>query len=141
MEHIRHSVTIAAPAEKVYEAITTQTGLANWWTRETIAQPQTDFINEFRFGDHPPKKMRVTSLQPNQSVAWHCEEAEEEWVNTNFSFNLETKEDKTVLRFTHTDWREATEYYEVCNYHWAYFLHSLKKLCETGTGHPFPDMD
>ena len=141
MEHIRHYVLIKAPVEKVYEAITTQQGLANWWTRQTVAKPEVGFLNEFGFGEEYLNKMRIEELVPSKLVKWSCEGQHEEWTGTPLTFELQQKDEDTVLRFAHSDWKEATEFYENCNYHWAYFLHSLKKLCETGKGHPFPEMD
>ncbi len=141
MEHIRHYLTINAPVQKVYDAFTTQEGLSNWWTKETIAKPEEGFLNEFMFGDAGHEKMRVTRLEPNKSVHWTCEEGSPEWVGTNFSFDLSEKDEKTILQFAHKDWREATEFYAICNYHWGYFMHSLKNLCETGKGTPYPEME
>jgi len=141
MEHIRHYLTINAPVQKVYDAITTQEGLSNWWTKETIAKPEEGFLNEFMFGNDGHEKMRVTKLEPNRTVQWRCEEGSDEWVGTTFSFDLTEKDGKTILQFAHKDWREATEFYAICNYHWGYFMHSLKKLCENGKGTSYPEME
>ena len=83
--------------------------------------------------------MKITELIPNKSVHWICEVGEQEWVNTKISFSLESKENKTILRFAQRDWKEATEFYESCNFHWGYFMQSLKMLCETGEGTPHQD--
>jgi len=140
MEHIRHSVTINAPINSVYEAITSQEGLSKWWTNQTIAKAKIEFLNEFGFGPEYSKRMRVTELIPDELVKWHCEDGDKEWIGTNLSFNLSLKDGKTILRFAHRDWTEATEYYENCNFHWGLFLQSLKMLCETGKGTPFQEM-
>lgn len=141
MEHIRHYLVINAPVQKVYDAITTQEGLSKWWTKETIAKPEKGFLNEFIFGEDGHEKMRVTQLDKNKAVHWTCEEGNKEWVDTKFSFDLAEKDGKTILQFAHKDWREATDFYASCNYHWGYFMHSLKKFCETGKGTPYPDVD
>lgn len=140
MEHIRHYLTIHAPTEKVYDAITSQQGLSDWWTDETLAKPELGFVNEFRFGGDYHKKMRIDKLVPNKEVNWTCELGEEEWIGTHLSFKLESPEEgKTVLRFAHRDWQNATDFYESCNFHWGYFMQSLKMLCEGGEGKPFRD--
>src|SRR5690606_13481116 len=46
---ICHSLVIEAPVETVYKAITTQEGLAGWWTPETAAKPETGSILRFTF--------------------------------------------------------------------------------------------
>jgi len=139
MEHIRHYLTIKAPINKVFEAVTQQEGLASWWTKETIAKPEIGFVNEFKFGGKYHQKMRITALTPNQSVHWVCEDGPQEWLNTKLSFELREKEEKTILRFAQRDWKEATEFYESCNYNWGFFMLSLKNLCETGKGTPHQD--
>lgn len=136
MEHIRHYLVIKAPVETVYQALTTQEGLSSWWTRRTIAKPEVGFLNEFRFGELYHNKMRVTELIPNKRVSWICESGDKEWIGTGLSFELRKEKDHTILRFAHREWREATEFYESCNYHWGYYLRSVKLLCETGKGTP-----
>lgn len=137
MEHIRHLVTIQAPASKVFEAISTQQGLANWWTEQTVAKPEVGFVIDFRFGPEHHKQMRITGLEHNKSVTWQCVAGDPEWMDTIISFELEAGEGKTVLRFAHNNWAEATDYFGSCNFHWGYFIQSLRLLCETGEGTPF----
>ncbi len=79
----------------------------------------------------------MTKLEDNSRVDWECLQGDEQWVGTSFVFDLEEREGKTVLRFLHGNWREATDVYASCNYHWGCYLRSLKLHCETGTGHPF----
>jgi uncharacterized protein YndB with AHSA1/START domain len=137
MAEIRHYLLIDAPPDKVYEAVTTQAGLAAWWTGQTVARPAVDAVIEFRFGERYYNKMRVTALEESHRVEWECLEGDEQWVGTTFVFDLEDREGQTVLRFTHGQWREATDFFASCNYHWGYYLRSLKLYCETGTGTPF----
>ena len=137
MTEIRHYLVIDAPPERVYEAVTTRAGLAAWWTSETVAEPVVGAIIEFRFGERYHDKMRVNRLQPNRRVEWECIEDDDEWVGTTFVFDLEEREGRTVLRFTHGNWREATDFFASCNFHWGHYLRSLKQYCETGLGQPF----
>ena len=39
MAEIKHLLHINAPANKIYQAITEEEGLRNWWTNQTIASP------------------------------------------------------------------------------------------------------
>jgi uncharacterized protein YndB with AHSA1/START domain len=137
LEEIRHMLLIDAPVDKVYRAITEQKELASWWTHQTVAKPEVDSFAEFRFGDRYYNKMRVVALEPNKKVEWECLEGDEEWIETRFVFDLEKKGDQTLLRFQHTQWRAMTDFYASCNYHWGYYIRSLKLYCETGTGMPF----
>ena len=135
MPEIKHNVIIKAIPEKVYEAITTQEGLANWWAKQTIAKPEVGFVNIFTFGTFR-NEMKVTILNPNEKVEWKCINSIEEWIDTNILFDLEEKEGRTLLRFTHSGWRAVTDTFAGCNYDWGRFMTSLKLFCETGTGTP-----
>jgi hypothetical protein len=48
-------------------------------------------------------------------------------------------EESTLLIFHHDDWKDYTPMFAECNYTWGQFLRSLKLLCETGKGTPFPN--
>ncbi len=45
--------------------------------------------------------MLITNLESNKKVDWECVQGDKEWVGTQFSFDLEQKEDHTILRFAH----------------------------------------
>ena len=135
MPEIRHNVIIKTTPEKVYEAITTQEGLANWWAKQTIAKPEVGFVNIFTFGTLR-NEMKVIILNPNKKVEWKCINSIEEWIDTNISFDLEEKNGHTLLRFTQSGWRAVTDTFAGCNYDWGRFMTSLKLFCETGTGTP-----
>ena len=135
MPEIRHNIIIKTTPEKVYEAITTQEGLANWWAKQTIAKPEIGFVNIFTFGTFR-NEMKVTMLNPNKKVEWKCINSIEEWIDTNILFDLEEKEGHTLLRFTQSGWRAVTDTFAGCNYDWGRFMTSLKLFCETGTGTP-----
>lgn len=136
MADIRHNVSIKAGARKVYEAITTQEGIEGWWCKNTIAKLELGFVNVFTFGTSR-NEMKVTQLVPDQKTEWTCIGTTEEWMGTTISFELVAKEEeRTILRFSHAGWREATDFFAHCSYDWAIFLKSLKSLCETGIGEP-----
>ena len=135
MPEIRHNIIIKTTSERVYEAITTQEGLANWWAKQTIAKPVIGFVNIFTFGTFR-NEMKVTMLNPNKKVEWHCINSIEEWIDTDISFDLEEKDGRTILRFVHSGWRGVTDTFAGCNYDWGRFMTSLKLFCETGTGTP-----
>ena len=118
-------------------AITEQRGLVAWWTEETIAAPEVGAILEFKFGDRYHNEMEVLELVPGRRVSWICLVGDEEWVDTHFTFTLEEKDGRTVLRFSHENWRDETDFLASCNYQWGYYLRSLKQYCETGQGTPF----
>ncbi len=140
MPNIRHVLTIDATPESVYQAITTEVGIKNWWTTEANAKAEVGYINEHRFGDKYFNKMKVTKLQSPTHVAWKCVDGDHEWIGTDLSFDIEKGDGNTMLRFAHLNWKEESEFYGFCNHHWGRFLDSMKSYCETGKGTPFvPD--
>ena len=138
MADIRHYLLIKAPVEKVYRAITEPEGLAGWWTPEVKASPEVGFVNEFRFGNDYFPKMEVVRLEMNKRMDWDCLEGDREWVGTHLSFELEDKDGKTGLLFTHAGWKDSTLFFASCSFDWGFYLNSLRQLCTTGKGSPYP---
>ena len=159
MPNIHHAVLIGAPVEKVYDAITTEEGLSGWWTPHTVARAAINSVAHFPFGDHYFKEMKITALIPFELVKWNCIQGAEEWMGTTISFKLrpynkgmllqtypemqgqaeqQRNGEGTLLIFHHNDWKEYTGMFAECSYTWALFLTSLKLLCETGKGRPWP---
>jgi uncharacterized protein YndB with AHSA1/START domain len=134
MANIEHIQYVNVSPSLVYEALTTERGLAEVWTQDLQFTAQVGAVNEFGFGDEPPTKMKLTELIPGARMTWHCVDSDPEWIGTNVSFELADRGDKTAVTLRHTDWREVTEFYRFCNYNWAIFLLSLKQYCEDGAG-------
>jgi hypothetical protein len=82
-------------------------------------------------------KMKITNLLNNKKVEWDCLEGDKEWIGTTFLFDLEEKDGSTILRFSHNNWKEETDFFASCNFNWGYYLNSLKQFCESGEGTPF----
>ncbi|HJT73135.1 MAG TPA: SRPBCC domain-containing protein [Chitinophaga sp.] len=139
MPDIRHKLLIEVPVEKVYDAITTQEGLAGWWTPDTKAEAKQGSIARFQFGSTDFLEMEVDELVPNKWVKWRCTGGAEEWIGSTISFELLPHDKGTILFFHHDGWKDYTTEFATCSYHWALFLRSMKFLCETGKGFPYPD--
>ena len=161
MPSIQHAILIAASAEKIYHAITSQEGLSAWWTPGATANAEINSLARFPFGDGYFKEMKIVELTPGQFVKWNCVKGDKEWLDTALTFRLETGNDKTLLNshpeikgqieqlgesenitlliFHHENWKDYTPMFAECNYTWGRFLWSLKLFCETGKGLPWPD--
>lgn len=161
MPNIRHELLIGAPAEEVYNAIAGQQGLSAWWTPNAKARAERNSVARFAFGPDYFKEMRIAELKPFELVKWVCIAGAREWVGTAISFELrpghaqalldshseilgQVQQQKagdaaTLLIFCHDGWKEYTPMFAECNYTWGRFLRSLKLLCETGKGTPWPN--
>jgi uncharacterized protein YndB with AHSA1/START domain len=141
---ILHRVGIRAAPEKVYNALATRAGLADWWTRDTEGDGgRVGGALKFRF--HNPTgaeigsfDMTVRELQPAARVLWQVTGGPDEWIGTTIRWELKQEEDYTIVRFRHEGWKEAAEFMHHCSTKWALFLMSLKALLETGKGAPSP---
>lgn len=160
MPNIRHNLLIGASAEKVYKAITTEEGLSAWWTPNIKAKTEVNSVARFPFGNDYYKEMKILDLIPSELVKWNCINGDTEWISTDISFTLissnkknllntnpeilgqieqQSSEEGTILIFHHDNWKDYTPMFAECNYTWGQFLRSLKLLCETGKGRPWPN--
>lgn len=139
MAEIVHRVGIKASPKRIYQSLTTNEGLAKWWTNDVCGAGEVGSTIAFRFGGGGPD-FRVTKLIPDKRVCWqHSGDMPQAWVNTQIVFELEARENQTFVRFTHSNWPEPTDFMAHCSTKWAVFLLSLKEVLETGRGKPFPN--
>ena len=88
-------------------------------------------------GDFNPD-MKITTLERDREVGWSCVGGHAPWQDSTFRFVLDDENGATSLHFTQEYGRDVSdEAYGTYNFNWGYYLNSLKRLCETGTGTPF----
>ena len=138
MAEILHRIGTTTSPDKVYDALTTRDGLADWWTHDTSGDTGPGGTIAFRFGEAGGFDMKVLDQRPNERVEWEVTEGPEEWIGTHVSFDLKQEDDHTIVLFKHEDWREPGEFMSHCSTRWATYLLSLKQLVETGAGAPHP---
>src|SRR6185503_9390045 len=126
METIKLLFHINAPRHKVFEALATIDGLAGWWTNQTTGDVKAGGIIEFRFGPQFLNKMRVLELKPGEWVRWECVEGPSDWIGNKISFQLDENDGKTRVRFEHSDWKEADDFYASCSFSWGRYMESLR---------------
>ncbi|HLG98645.1 MAG TPA: SRPBCC domain-containing protein [Bryobacteraceae bacterium] len=139
MPDILHRVGIAASPDKVFAALTEQSGLSGWWTTNVKASPKVGAVNEFRFDAAGFNDMKVEELVPGKRVRWQCVNGAPEWIGTEVVFDLRQEKGATILLFAQRNWRQPVEFMHYCSTKWATYLLSLKSLCESGKGTPYPD--
>lgn len=132
MPTIFHQVVIAASKNKIYDAITQQSGLSQWWLADCTVKPELGFMNLFRMENHGTNKMKVVDLQPGRRVEWECCNDDHPWTRTRIIFEITEKKNACVLSFKHSGWKEQTDSFGICSFHWARHLSMLAHLCETG---------
>ncbi len=141
---IVHRIGIRGPIAKVYQALATAEGVANWWTRDATGDCNVGGSLQVRFhsvsgAEIGSMDIRVVALEPDRRVLWRFDSGPDEWIGTEVTFALMQDGEYTIVRFSHSGWREAVEFMAHCSTKWATFLLSLKQLVETGRGMPSPD--
>ncbi len=136
-----HAVDIDADTAVVYEAISTQSGEAGFWTSDLDLEPLVGSVARFGFPGAPVDlRMRIDALEPGVHAGWSCLGDFPFWAGTTVSWGLSgsTSGGTTVL-FRHDGW--ADDYPDVdyarVNYTWGRIVGALKEFAETGTPRPF----
>ena len=132
MADILHRIVIAAPPERVFDAITTAEGLRSWWTKDSTAEPKAGSVAVFKFnGGKVVFRMRIDALDPGRKVEWTCLGDWPEWGDTTLSWDLEPTDDGgTTLRFAHRGWKTTEKEYAACNSTWGHLMFVLKDYVE-----------
>ena len=135
------AVGISAPAETIFDAISTTTGLASFWTTDSTAEPSVGSVARFGFGG-PKLQMRVDQLDPGRRIAWTCLTEfpmTRYWEGTTVTWELSRKENGGVnVLFQHGSWPAELPQTELAAtaYTWALILGALKAYAETGKAEP-----
>ena len=132
MPDIYHLVFIQSTPEKIYKAVTTEEGIACWWSKKNNAKPEAGSIYRIYFGPDYFKEIKITELVPGKKVVWEILNAHPEWLNTIIVFDISTGKNSAELRFRHSGWKDYTDMFAQCNHHWGIFLQNLKAYTETG---------
>jgi uncharacterized protein YndB with AHSA1/START domain/ketosteroid isomerase-like protein len=133
-EHLarRH---VAAPAEVVFDALTTLDGLAGWWTPEVSGSAETGGLLRFGFaGVDEQIAMRVDEARRPDRVRWTCLEhtGSADWRGSAVTFSVVGLEDGCRLELRHAGVPPA-----LVSPGWDRFLSSVAALAECGAGSPF----
>lgn len=129
------------PPARVFAAINDVRG---WWSEDL--EGETDRLGAvftFRHGALHRSVHEIRELVPDERVVWHVLDGElafvtdrAEWIGTDIVFAIHRRGERTEVRFTHVGLAPTIECYGACTRAWSFYLGSLKRLIETGTGEP-----
>jgi len=128
--------------EEVFKAINHVRG---WWSEEI--EGGTDKLGDeftYHYKDAHRCKMKITEVIPGKKIVWRVLdnyfnfiEDKNEWVDTEISFEISRKGNKTDVRFTHVGLVPGYECFDVCSNAWGSYINgSLRSLITTGEGKP-----
>jgi len=139
METIYHLLDVQLEKkDELKHALTTQNGLAGWWTSKT-EQPE-EGVWRFHFGGGYFKDFKIVHQDGNR-VEWKCIQGAPDWMGTHITFEMIENDGKIMVNFRHSNWKEQNPMFGICNYHWALYMKSLKELVENGKGNPTTPQD
>lgn len=140
MYTIYHNFVVNVSKEKFFEAVSTPTGLNNWWTLQCNGIPKLSEVYNLNFTDEYNWFAKISKFEDNESIEYSMLDAMEEWLPTQFGFKLnEINANKTEIEFYHTNWKEVSKEYKVASFCWAMLLNQLKNYLENGIITPFKD--
>jgi len=138
MPDIVHQLTIATDARAIRTAVTTEDGLAAFWTDQVRAEPTVGSKAWFGFG--PNAEVQFTfevAAIDDDHIAWKCIDGPDEWVGTTVTWQLTPGDGGTTVRFEHKGWRSADGELGQCSFVWAQILHRLEGYVIEGTREPY----
>ncbi|MGH3860832.1 SRPBCC family protein [Actinokineospora sp.] len=135
MARIVFETDLAAPAERIVEALSTQKGITGWWT-DDVDFPAADRMT-LGFAVAPARfELRVDQADETQ-VRWTSVGAfPPHWANTEITWTLTAKGDSTTVHFAHEGWADDTGPFPSSALTWAQLMGTLKDHTETGASTP-----
>jgi hypothetical protein len=92
---------------------------------------------EFGFEKHQMVfRMTIEKLDSGRCVIMRCHGDQPEWNGTTLRWDVLAGDGETTLRFTHSGWREATDFCTACNSMWGNLMFRLKDSVEGGPRGP-----
>jgi uncharacterized protein YndB with AHSA1/START domain len=139
MADILQDLPVRAPAQQVFDAISTPQGLDAWWTKTAAGKPEPGEEFDLGFGPEYQWRAAVTRCVPGSEFELQLTTADEDWLGTRVGFSLTPADGKTLLKFRHTGWPEANEHYRISCHCWAMYLRILRRFLEHGERVPYEE--
>src|SRR5262249_41602765 len=108
MANIRHSIGVAAPPGQIYPLVATAQGFSQWWAAD--AREREGGVDLGFFKRTTIYRLHLASARSPLHAEWRCVSGQE-WSGTRLTFELTRQDSKTLVRFTHADWKDETDYF------------------------------
>jgi len=136
----RTTVRVNAPADVVFDAITTTEAIAAWWSPVTGSGLAGGELRFPMVDGQPPLLIRVDEATRPATVRWTVAECTfmEDWTGTQPAFTITPLGDGACeLTFQHLGLNDQLECTDMCSRSWNHFVRtSLRELAEGGPGAP-----
>jgi uncharacterized protein YndB with AHSA1/START domain len=136
---IAKTVVVNAPAEAVFESVSTADGFRGWWCKNVSGSNAKggELVLKFPRG-HVARVSLANSVKPTK-IEWAVKDhnAMKEWIGTRIVFEIQPKGgDRSEVSFLHAGLTPQCECYGPCDGAWGYLMGSLKDFVENGKGGP-----
>lgn len=126
--------------EEVFNAINQ---VSDWW--QGAIEGNTNMLNDeftYKMKEHHYSKQKLVELIPYKKIVWLVTESKlnsfadkSEWTGTAITFEIETFNDQTQVKFTHVGLVPTIQCYGACSGAWEQLIQkSLFSLITTGRG-------
>lgn len=129
-------VSVKAPAERIFQALSTANGLGKWWSYYTFGPDWEtgEVLLKWPRSGHQAR-VRLSQAKAPTFVEWRVIEHQPmtDWNGTTIRFSLEERgSGETSLVLRHIGLVPECECYEACSDGWGYLVGQIKKLVEEG---------
>jgi len=136
MPTIRHSISIDTSPERIFPLISSGHGFSKWWAADVTEDVPRNIVTLGFFNRTTVYDLHPARIVEPTLAEWACQSGEE-WNGTVLLFDLlAQKEGRTLLRFSHMDWRAETDYFVACTTTWGELMFRLKATAEGKTPGP-----
>lgn len=140
MATLFHQADIDAPASRIWELLTTRTGLQSWWSG-TVGIAGGDAWRFTSADLEGPITLRVVEEEPDRRLEWLCVQGDPDWENTLILWTLVPLRQGFSIRLEHRDWRLAEDELAAENTRWGERLVKLRAQCHHNDDLPHNDDD
>lgn len=139
MADIFHYFPVNAPIDKVFEIISTPSGLDKWWTTKSSGKTALGETFDFFFEPNYNWTAVVSKCVLNKEFELTMQTSDEDWEGSKVGFRLTDKNNLTEVQFYHTGWKADNEHYRISNFCWAMYLRILRRNLEFGEFVPYAE--
>lgn len=140
----RAEIYVAVTAEQAFAALSIH--ISQWWTIHANSISCEGQQLNVRFENQTAWSFKITEFTPNKSLTWHTIYAnhnqsalakKDEWLGTDIKWTIEQGQLGSKITLHHQGLNNSLKCHQICAQGWDYFLESLKKYLETGSGFPY----
>ena len=137
MTSTSHKITIIAPRDRVFQALTHAEEIRQWFTPhvEGSYSPEREMV--FRFSNEEPFHWKQVEVSPGAVLRCECTRGPGNAVGTSLTYRLTNKGDgQTAVECDHEGFEETDGALKSCNTRWGILMGHLKQYVETGRPAP-----